>query len=109
MAVRFQMPAPDKLSFHWYDLPAVSPDGERIAFTASPSPNEPNQLFVRSLGAIAATQISIPGNAGFPFWSPDGRQIAFSSPAGLQKVDVGGGPPVTLCPAQNSLRWDVEP
>jgi serine/threonine protein kinase len=30
---RFQIPVPNKLSFHWYDLPAVSPDG-----SASPLP-----------------------------------------------------------------------
>ena len=34
-AVRFQIPAPDKLNFFCYRLPAVSPDGERIAFTAA--------------------------------------------------------------------------
>ena len=96
MAVRFQVSAPDKLSFQWYDLPAVSPDGERIAFTASAALNAPGQLFVRPLSATAATPLSISGGAFFPFWSPDGRQVAFFNATGLQKVDVGGGPPVTL-------------
>src|SRR5271157_1047316 len=100
LAVRFQIPAPDKLSFHYYDLPAVSPDGERIAFTAGTGDIGNNQLFVRPLSASTATPLSIPGPAYFPFWSPDGRQIAFSGLANLQKVDVGGGPPITLCQTQ---------
>ena len=102
LAVRFQIPAPDKLSFHWYDLPAVSPDGERIAFTAAASNTEPNQLFVRSLSSSTATPLSISGSMEFPFWSPDGRQIAFLDSSTLQKVDVTGGPPITLCQTQGA-------
>ena len=33
--VHFQIPVPDKLNFFSIQLPAVSPDGERIAFTAA--------------------------------------------------------------------------
>jgi serine/threonine protein kinase len=98
VAVRFQIPAPDKLNFHWYDVPAVSPDGERIAFTASTNTTDPNRLFVRSLNAATATEIRIPGSdVVAPFWSPDGRQIGFFSRGALQKVDSSGGAPVTVC------------
>jgi Tol biopolymer transport system component len=38
----------------------------------------------------------------FPFWSPDGRQIAFLNSSTLQKVDVAGGPPITLCQTQGA-------
>jgi Tol biopolymer transport system component/tRNA A-37 threonylcarbamoyl transferase component Bud32 len=92
MAVRFEMPAPDNLS--WYDLPAVSPDGERIAFTAG---TETNKLFVRPLNASAATPLPVQGGAYGPFWSPDGRQIAYFTATAVQKVDAAGGPPFTLC------------
>jgi Tol biopolymer transport system component len=96
--VRFQIPVPEKLNFHWYDLPAVSPDGQRIAFTAAATPLENGRLFVRPLNAATATEIPLPGtDVSRPFWSPDGRQIAFVSRATLQKVDFSGGPPVTIC------------
>ena len=96
--VRFEIPAPDKLSFRFYDLPAVSPDGERIAYTAAATSTGPERLFVRSLNEATAKEIPTPGsNVISPFWSPDGRQIAFFSNKSLQKVDLSGGLPVTIC------------
>ena len=85
------------MTFRWFDLPAVSPDGERIAFTAGAGPEDPPTLFVRPLSAAVATAVAIPGGAFLPFWSPGGRQIAFVNSLGLQKVDLSGEPPVTLC------------
>lgn len=95
--VRFQIPVPDKLGFHSFDLPAVSPDGERIAYTASAGGFEA-KLFVRPLDAATSSEIPIPGSgATFPFWAPDGKQIAFFSGESLQKVDASGGSLVTIC------------
>jgi Tol biopolymer transport system component len=96
--VRFQIPVPDKLSFTSYDLPAVSPDGQRIAFTASEGGTIYSRLFVRSLNAATATEIPVSGSSPYyPFWSPDSQQIAFYSHGTLQRVDLSGGPPVTIC------------
>jgi eukaryotic-like serine/threonine-protein kinase len=108
--VHFQIPAPDNLNFFFYQIPAVSPDGERIAFTAAATALGNQRLFVRPLNAANATEIPLPGaEPNYPFWSPDGRQIAFVSGGGtragtlqraggtLQRVDISGGPPVTIC------------
>ena len=97
--VRFLIPAPDKLNFYFDQLPAVSPDGQRIAFVASPTPFANTfRLFVRSLNEATATEIPTPGSsAGFPFWSPDGQRIAFTSNGTLERVDLSGGPPVAIC------------
>jgi Tol biopolymer transport system component len=96
--VRFQIPAPEKLHFGTYDTLALSPDGERIVFTAGFYGRDGNRLFVRPLNAETATEIPIPYSvAQYPFWSPDGRQIAFSSGQALKKVDLSGGSPVTIC------------
>jgi DNA-binding winged helix-turn-helix (wHTH) protein/Tol biopolymer transport system component len=97
--VRFQIPAPDKLNFYFQLLPAVSPDGQRIAFAASSTPfNFDARLFVRALNAATATEIPTSGSSvGFPFWSPNSQLIAFTSNGTLQRVDLSGGPPVTIC------------
>jgi len=96
--VHFEIPVPDQLGFTVYQIPAVSPDGQRVAFTASASQIASSRLFVRPLNAATATEIPIPGSsAGFPFWSPDSQQIAFHFGGTLQKVDPSGGPPVTIC------------
>ena len=85
--VHFQIPVPDKLNFFSYQLPAVSPDGQRIALHRGSQPGPTSdRLFVRPLNAATATEIPIPGvSVRFPFWSPDGQQIAFSAGGALQK------------------------
>jgi serine/threonine protein kinase len=96
--VQFEIPVPDQLSFTVYQLPSVSPDGQRIAYAAAASGITNSRLFVRPLNAATATEIPIPGfSAGSPFWSPDSKQIAFHSGGTLQKVDLSGGPPITIC------------
>jgi Tol biopolymer transport system component/predicted Ser/Thr protein kinase len=95
--VQFDIPVPDKLDFFWYQVPAISPDGQRIAFTASEGTSA-SRLFVRPLNAATATEILTPGvSVNYAFWSSDSQQIAFAFNGTLQRVDIAGGPPVTIC------------
>ena len=47
-------------------------------------------------------QTLIGGNPFQPFWSPDGRSIAYFSPLDLKlwRADIGGGPPQIITDAQ---------
>jgi eukaryotic-like serine/threonine-protein kinase len=66
---------------------AISPDGSRIAYPT------PRGLALWSRNQLDVTFIDLPGeNANSPFFSPDGRWIAYTtSSATLRKVAVSGG------------------
>ncbi len=96
--VRFQIPPPERMSFRSWDMPVVSPDGERVVFSGATAARG-DGLWLRSLDSLEARPI--PGAEGgfFPFWSPDSRQIGFFTNIHLKKVDLAGGPAQTLCEA----------
>jgi Tol biopolymer transport system component/DNA-binding winged helix-turn-helix (wHTH) protein len=60
--------------------PAVSPDGNQVAFLHGPSNSwGPGfQLYVQPIGATHPLRLTHgKGDAGSPTWSPDGRHLAF--------------------------------
>ena len=77
---------------------AVSPDGRRIAIVAT-SADGKSQLWVRSLDTLTAQALAGTEGAFQPFWSPDSRFIGFFAGGKLKKIEVSGGPPITLCDA----------
>jgi serine/threonine protein kinase/Tol biopolymer transport system component len=79
---------------------AVSPDGQRLAFTAEDSSGK-HLLWVRPLDSLSAQPLAGTEGASFPFWSPDSRYLGFFAGEKLKKVDGAGGPVLTLCDAPN--------
>jgi Tol biopolymer transport system component len=77
---------------------SLSPDGRLLAFTARNAPAEPLTLYVRPVGAVVAQSLApTQGPAAQPFWSADGRSIAFVSGGRLKKIPASGGAPQDLC------------
>jgi eukaryotic-like serine/threonine-protein kinase len=74
---------------------ALSPDGSRIVFGAGV------KLWVESLETGAVISLSGTEGARFPFWSPDGRLLAFFADGKLKTTDPSGGPISVLCDAPN--------
>jgi len=77
-------------------LPALSPDGSRVAFFSSRSGEF--ELWVADRDGANAMQLTaLKSLPGFPRWSPDGRTLAFhSDPEGhpdVMAVAVAGGRP----------------
>ncbi len=81
---------------------ALSPDGSRIAFAAQ-ARDAATLLYVRTIADGRVTEFSGSEGAQFPFWSPDGRWVAFFSRVDgkLKKVPVEGGSALTICRALN--------
>jgi serine/threonine protein kinase/Tol biopolymer transport system component len=78
---------------------AISPDGTRLTYVVSKGAT--TELRLRALDS--AESAVIPGTEGaqHPFFSPDGKWIAFNGGVKLKKVAVSGGSPVTLGEAWN--------
>jgi Tol biopolymer transport system component len=104
--VKAFVPTPEDSTFHLNpESPgpvAVSPDGRRLAFSAQGADGKV-RLFVRNVDSVSAHPLPGTENAGYPFWSPDSRWLGFFVRPDriLRKIDVTGGPPVTLCAAPN--------
>jgi Tol biopolymer transport system component len=88
---------------------SVSPDGHRIAFLAAGADSK-SLLWVRSLDTLTAQALAGTEGALRPFWSPDSRFIGFFAAGKLKKIEVGGGPPITLCDAPEGFggSWNRE-
>jgi eukaryotic-like serine/threonine-protein kinase len=107
--LRVSLQTPEKAQFD--GAPSnqmISPDGHRVVFAASIDGQ--TALWLRDLDALNARQLPGTDGAGYPFWSPDSRRIAFFAGSKLKKIDVTGGPALTLCDV-NQFRggtWNQE-
>ena len=106
-AVRFAVSPPPGMSigratpgsnFFEGNTPVIAPDGHQLAFVATDSEGKA-QLFVRRLDALEPTAIAGTEGAARPFWSPDGRFLAFFADGKLKKIDTRGGRPLVLADA----------
>jgi serine/threonine protein kinase/Tol biopolymer transport system component len=78
--------------------PAISPDGQRLAFVGVRRDGTQG-LWVRELSRPTAREIPDTAGASYPFWSPESRRLAFFAGGRLNVVDLAGGSVRTLCPA----------
>ncbi len=98
-AMRFLVPPPENATLNPIDAPAtISPDGTRLLFGATGPDGRPI-LWLRPLDAISSRPLLATDDARDPFWSPDGRSIAFFGEGKLKRMDANGGPPATICEA----------
>ena len=75
---------------------AVSPDGSFVVAGVTGSETGAAGLFLRELGGLGVEQIAGTDAGGWPFISPDGEWVGFSTVTALWKVPVEGGEPFKL-------------
>lgn len=76
----------------------ISPDGQRLAFTAVGSDGR-YLLWVRALNAATAHPLEGTEGATFPFWSSDSRYVGFFANGKLNRMDASGGQPLAIADA----------
>jgi Tol biopolymer transport system component len=65
-------------------------------------------LWIRDLDSPTPRLLAGTEGAISPFWKPDSRYIGFGADGKLKKIDVTGGPPLTICdaPALRGGTWN---
>ncbi|MEP7148486.1 MAG: hypothetical protein ABI857_06350 [Acidobacteriota bacterium] len=97
--IRLAFEPPAGLSFNDVqpDFAVISPDGQKIAFSAVVAGK--SMLYVRDLDSTDAKLLPGSENPIEPFWSPDSRSVAYGSDGKLKRSDLSGGNGQVLCDA----------
>jgi Tol biopolymer transport system component len=78
--------------------PAITRDGTTVAYIARQWTDDA-QLYLRHLNSFEAQAVAGSSGARQPFFSPDGKWVAFFARGQLQKAHVSGGAPIRLAEA----------
>jgi eukaryotic-like serine/threonine-protein kinase len=90
---------------------AISPDGKSLVYRGDEDGvADPNGFYVGQIGDVNWRRLPGTDEPTQPFWSPDGRQIAFVANGRLLKVDVAGGPPQEITAGRPMLggAWNAD-
>jgi Tol biopolymer transport system component len=104
---RFSIPLPPGQEITTY--PAITRDGRTVAYVTQRG-TEDSQLYLRDLNSFEARAVAGSSGAKEPFFSPDGKWVAFFAQGKLQKAEVAGGTPIRLAeaPYPNGGTWNED-
>jgi serine/threonine-protein kinase len=96
---RFVLPVDTRARFN-PSVPAISPDGQYLAYTWGPEGSR--TLSLHRMADPEGAPLAEFGRASFPFFSPDSAWLAFFAGGELRKVSVRGGASQALARANAS-------
>jgi len=79
------------------ELPSISPDGTRLVYWQAGS------IWLREMHDLEPRKLAETSRTIIPFWSPDGKQVGFSSSNTLYRVPADGGNPTLICETNMTL------
>jgi serine/threonine-protein kinase len=84
----------------------LSPDGRRLVYCSG----DPRRLYTRRMDQPKASELPGTEGAAFPFFSPDGQWVGFSTETKLNKISVEGGAVVPLAdlPPSPGASWGTD-
>ena len=87
--------------------PALSPNGDLVAFAWSGQEPGPADIYVKAVGGEALRRLTdTPGSESNPAWSPNGQSIAFVlDGAGVFTISQLGGAERQVSPSGNQVAW----
>jgi serine/threonine-protein kinase len=81
---------------------SIAPDGRNIVYLGEVAGNQ--QLFLRPIDQFIAQPLAGTDGAFDPFFSPDGKWVAFFTANKLKKISVHGGAPIDVCTTEGFPR-----
>jgi DNA-binding SARP family transcriptional activator len=80
---------------------ALAPNGSQIVYLATTTSGR--ELFQRSLDRLEPSLIPDTHGAYLPFFSADGKWLAYVADGSIRKVATSGGAPIVVCSVQSTV------
>ncbi|MGH7693495.1 MAG: protein kinase domain-containing protein, partial [Gemmatimonadaceae bacterium] len=100
---RFDMLLPNEAAYDGTILSvmSLSPDGTMLAYNGQDASGH-RRLFLRAIGRSQPVPLAGSDNGQYPFFSPDGRWIAFRIGTRVVRTPVAGGAVESLCESKGA-------
>jgi serine/threonine-protein kinase len=95
-SARLTIPLPQGQEITSY--PAIARDGRTVAYVTRQGTDDA-QLYLRDVNAFEPRAVAGSSGAKQPFFSPDGKWVAFFAQGQLHKAEVAGGAPIRIAEA----------